>query len=89
MTITKVDFSMGGDGMTALYKDGIKIKEGDYYHDKIDQFIEGFIFALNTLNIPHHYNVIDAVKENKVAWSIYEEGAPIPNDLQEFDKPSI
>jgi len=39
MKIVSVDFQMGGDGRTALYLDGKKIKEGDYYHDKIKVFI--------------------------------------------------
>ena len=29
--------------VTALYFDGIKVLEGDWYHDKIDSQIDGFI----------------------------------------------
>jgi hypothetical protein len=85
---TVVDFNMHGDGVTALYKDGKKIKEGDYYHDKIEEFINGFKFALDILNIPHKFEKIIAIEENEVAWNIYEYGHEIPLELQEFNKPT-
>lgn len=40
--LTIVDFTGGGDGVTALYVNGDLQKYGDYYHDKIDNWIEGF-----------------------------------------------
>jgi len=40
--LTIVDFTGGGDGVTALYVNGELEKYGDYYHDKIDEWIEGF-----------------------------------------------
>lgn len=86
--IVSVDFQMGGDGMTALYLDGKKIKDGDYYHDKIEQFIEGYVFALKTMGIEHSFKKMIAVEENKIAWGVYEDGDSIPDELQNFDKPS-
>jgi len=41
--ITKVDFTGGGDGVYAIYIDGSLHKYGDYYHDKIEDWIQGFI----------------------------------------------
>jgi len=40
--LTVVDFTNGGDGVTALYVNGQLEKYGDYYHDKIDEWIKGF-----------------------------------------------
>ena len=88
MKIVSVDFQMGGDGRTALYLDGKKIKEGDAYHDKIEDFIKGFIFALDTMEVDYDFKSIEAVEENEIAWGIYENFDEIPNELQEFDKPS-
>lgn len=36
-----------GDGITALYRGDELIMEGDYYHDKIDDRIEGFFSGLD------------------------------------------
>lgn len=41
-----------GDGMTALYLDGELFRTGDYYHDKIDDWIEGFIAGLEYGEVP-------------------------------------
>jgi hypothetical protein len=43
MKLITVDFSGGGEGITALYIDGVLYKYGDYYHDKISDWIRGFI----------------------------------------------
>lgn len=86
--ITEVDFNMGGDGRNALYLNGQKIKEGDYYHDKITVFIEGFVFALKTMGINYNYQKMIASEDNDVAFGIYENFDAIPDKLQEFDKPT-
>jgi hypothetical protein len=36
---------------TTLFVDGQEVMKGDYYHDKIDDRIEGFKRALTFLNI--------------------------------------
>jgi len=41
-SFVKVDFTGGGDGVYALYIDGKLHKYGDYYHDKISEWIEAF-----------------------------------------------
>ena len=87
MEIVSVDFCMGGDGRVALYMDGRKIKDADYYYDKIDDFIEGFVFALEKLKIEHTFRQMIAVKENSVAMGIYENNDEIPETLQAFDFP--
>jgi len=44
--ITKVDFTGGDDGVYACYIDGVLEFYGDYYHDKIEDIIKGFISGL-------------------------------------------
>ena len=39
----------GEEGITALYDgDGKLVTSGDYYHDKIDEFIDGYLECYNT-----------------------------------------
>lgn len=42
-----------GDGITALYQDDKLIMAGDYYHDKIDDRIEGFFEGLRFAGIEY------------------------------------
>lgn len=44
--ITVVDFTGGGDGSHACYVDGLLEFYGDYYHNKIEDTINGFIRGL-------------------------------------------
>lgn len=41
-SFVEVDFTGGGDGVHALYIDGDLFKYGDYYHNKINDFIKAF-----------------------------------------------
>lgn len=45
MKVDVVDFSGGGDGYTALYVDNKLHTYGDYYHDKIGDWINGWVAA--------------------------------------------
>ena len=45
-----------GDGITALYKQDDLIMEGDYYHDKIDDRIEGFFAGLEDAGVVYSRN---------------------------------
>ena len=42
-----------GDGITGLYIDGKCKMWGDYYHDHIDDKIEGFIDGLQAAGVEH------------------------------------
>ena len=55
---------------------------------KITVFIEGFVFALKTMGINYKYEKMVASKDNDVAFDIYENFDAIPDELQEFDKPT-
>ena len=48
-----IKINTDGDGMTGLYKNGILVTYGDYYHNKIDDWIEGYFSALRDNNIQH------------------------------------
>jgi hypothetical protein len=43
MELQIVHFDPFGDGITALYKEGKLETWGDFYHDKIDDYIRGYI----------------------------------------------
>lgn len=57
--MTKVDFTGGDDGIYALYIDGELEKYGDYYHHKIENWIEGFIDGVKWSGVNVIYNEID------------------------------
>lgn len=48
MQIDVVDFSCGEDGVNAIYLDGEIVKYGDYYHDKINDWIAGYLECATT-----------------------------------------
>lgn len=43
MSLTVVKFDPDGDGVTALYIGDNLNTYGDYYHDKVDDWVEGFL----------------------------------------------
>ena len=46
LDVCVVDFKGGGDGIEAIYINGELHHYGDYYHDKISDWIKGFIEGL-------------------------------------------
>lgn len=55
MKFTKLEIAPFGDGYTHLYLDNNLICQGDYYHDKIDDYIKGYIDGYT-----HAHNVAEA-----------------------------
>lgn len=57
--LTRVAFNPEGDGITALYMGDRLHMSGDYYHDKIDDKIEGFLNGVKlfdpTIEVDHLY----------------------------------
>ena len=47
-----LDFSSDASNVE-LQVDGVRVMDGDDYHDKIDDQIEGFIKAMDWFNIPY------------------------------------
>lgn len=45
------DPDMDGDPVTELWEGKKRITRGDYYHDKIDQYIDGFLDGLRYMNV--------------------------------------
>lgn len=56
-----------GDGITALYKQDDLVVEGDYYHDKIDQYIDGYFAGLEDAGVVYSRNDI------YVSGDVFEE----------------
>lgn len=43
INITRISINPSGDGYDAIYIDGKLLMDGDYYHDKIDEKMEGIL----------------------------------------------
>lgn len=90
MNVTVVKFNPDGDGVTALYLHGKLFKYGDYYHDKIDEWIEGFISGLEYISKENQYNIsllINKENFNSIDEDLDEEimmGEPPKKDLIEI-----
>lgn len=83
LTVTTVDFTGGGDGVYALYVEGKRIRYGDYYHDKIQNWIDGFKESLKfsgAIVIEEEIKVQDEDLINEVS---YCGGIP-PENLNEI-----
>jgi len=80
--LKQVWFSNGGDGVTALYIDGSLQVTGDAYHDKIDEYLEGFTEGLK-------YGGVDFDFEDVQCENLdYIEGTldiPVDYDAIEFN----
>lgn len=77
----------GGDGeVVACYPDGILEFYGDYYHNKIDDRIEGFIHGLTYVKKSYIYNLSIEVEylecvDDELNERVSELAYPPPNDL--------
>ena len=56
MSYRIINYNPDGDGITVLYLDGELVTFGDYYHDKIDNYLEGYFDALE-LDQPNHESI--------------------------------
>lgn len=87
MKIVIVHINPAGDGVTAMYIDGKLRIEGDYYHDKIDHWIDGYLEGLTEgMNdeVPEiaHVNITD----DKQITKYCESGSPLPKFLTKLEK---
>ena len=83
--VTIVDFSMGSDGVTALYINSDLHKYGDEYHNDIGSWIRGFIDGLKWSGI----NVVEEIIRSKSEYwcqQTSEYGCPPPNQLEDIYK---
>lgn len=63
MKFTKLEIGPCGDGYTHLYLNHNLICQGDYYHDKIDDYIKGYIDGFTYL---HNLSEIGQIGKTKV-----------------------
>lgn len=88
--VTEVDFTGSGDGIKALYIDGLLEFYGDSYHDDINAKILGFIKGLEWIKENYVYPLI--IKKNKLkvpdgnpwierTWDIAE---PPPKNIKDI-----
>lgn len=80
--ITKVDFTGGGDGVYALYIDGYLHKYGDYYHDKIEDWITGFVEGLEWTGVNIQFKEVRCI-DKKMIYNISEIASEPPKKLSE------
>ena len=65
--ITKVDFTGGGDGVHAIYIGGNLHKYGDYYHDKIEEWMEGFVGGLEWCGLEIRVDKVECIDEEMIS----------------------
>lgn len=53
MSYRIINYNPEGDGITVLYLDEVLVVSGDYYHDKIDNYLNGYFDALE-IEQPYH-----------------------------------
>lgn len=77
--VTVVEFGPEVDSIMALYVDGKCFTYGDYYHDKIRDFIRGWVhcWANGDRKAAEQVEYI-AVPVNE-CLDVLEDGSPIPN----------
>lgn len=85
--VTTVDFTGGGDGVYALYIDGILEFYGDPYHDNIQDKIKGFILGLKWIkeNYVYPLKVVEEtfkVTDEALIEDISDMGRVPPKELK-------
>lgn len=87
INLTTVNFCGNGDGITAIYIDGDLFKYGDYYHDKIDEYITGFVDGLKYINGEDviNLNFIKLHDNHPLVYSTWELAEEPPKKLENID----
>ena len=84
ISFTIVDFTGGGDGVYALYIDGRLHKYGDYYHDKIENYIAAFIDGVSWTGAKINKRTLKITDERQIE-RISEMGDSPPKNLDEIE----
>lgn len=74
-----------GEGVTAIYIDDVLFKYGDYYHDKTDEWILGFIEGVKWAGISLEERKYTC-KDTELNDKICDLGGSPPNHLSEVIK---
>ncbi len=80
-----VAFYPQADGITALYRDGKLHTSGDYYHDKIDDWLTGFEAGMREVN-PETPPIKSLVAQGKSAEKIAQGLKAVPKTLKVAQK---
>ncbi len=83
--MTKVDFTGGDDGGIALYINDILVKDGDYYHDKIDTYIKGFVDGARWCGLNVIFETVYCTNEEWIE-EVSQLGNPAPKNLSDIYK---
>ena len=86
MEIDVVHINPEGDGVTALYVDGALYKYGDYYHDKIDFWVEGFIDGVCQVKRVFQVKYWELPGVSKLSKKVCEVGHSPPELLKKYPK---
>lgn len=89
MQIDIVRINPEGDGVTALYIDGGMHIYGDYYHDKIDNWVEGFLAGLRRADADVSVRTWEVSGRTKLSREVCEDAAPPPGLLEEYPKKQL
>ena len=85
MKIDIVDFTNGGDGVTAVYVDGKLHRHGDPYHDSITQWIDGFVAGLKFAKVKVKVNKVYLAGDNQWVARVSEDGDLPPKKLKDLE----
>lgn len=80
---TKVDFTGGGDGVYALYIDNKLFKYGDYYHDKIEEWVDAFIQGARWNGASIQYSTLECTDSSMIEEISELAGTP-PQNLSDI-----
>lgn len=84
MKIDIVKINPEGDGVTALYINDALWTYGDYYHDKIDDWIQGFLEGLDYATAEYNLHKWEISGDSQIGIDIYEGGSAPPGLLEEY-----
>jgi hypothetical protein len=89
MKIVKVDMTGGGDGVYALYIDDKLVIYGDYYHNKINEYIDGFLAGLKYGKVKSTFKKIRLEDDNEWIKEVSEDGGIPPKKFEDLFKKKI
>lgn len=84
MRIEVVDMTCGGDGMYAMYINDTLFTAGDWYHDKIEDYIRGFTDCARDFYDSHvrNWELRDTSDDSYLK---YNERREFPQNFLEFE----
>lgn len=84
MKIQIVKFNPEGDDVTAMYINDALWTYGDYYHDKIDNWIQGFLEGLDYATAEYKLERWEIPGDTDISRDVCEWGACPPGAFSEL-----